>query len=151
MREPLCAVASPSMAGLKKGFPQTLDQAPVILPSALAQHRHELEGFFHENKLVPRIVMESDEPELQSNLAMLGKGISFLPMDAIGTHVKDKRLIVLGEIPVHMELWLVGLKRKIDNAVAETLMKKFDILLHELHPESEAKPFPETSGVQGLQ
>lgn len=127
MKAPLYAVGAPARFGLKKGFPQSLSGGPMLLPSALCRHRHELERYFHENSLEVRLALETDEPMLLLNLAIEGRGISFLPQDVIESSVKDKELIVIGELPVSMELWLVGLKRKMANSIADKLLKEFSL------------------------
>lgn len=125
MRGPLMAVAAPALSALKKGFPQSLNGAPVLLPSPLSRHRHDLERFFHEASIDIKLTLETDEPELLLQLAVEGHGVSFLPQESIERSVKSKELIVLGELPVNMELWLVGLKRKMTNSIADKLMKDF--------------------------
>lgn len=127
LKSPLYAVGAPARFGLKKGFPQSLSGAPVLLPSALCRHRHELERYFHEQGLEVRLALETDEPMLLLNLAIEGRGISFLPEEMIKAAVKEKELVILGELPVSMELWLVGLKRKMANSIADKLLKDFSL------------------------
>lgn len=127
MREPLYAVASKEFVGLKKNFPKSLSDQPVLLPSHLSIHRHEIERFFHEGEIHVNLALETDEPVLLLNLAIEGRGISFIPEDSLRSALKDKKLILLGELPVHMELWLIGLKRKMNNSIAEKLMKSFSL------------------------
>ena len=127
MKGPLIAVAAPAHVGLKKGFPQSLNGQPLLLPSPLSRHRHEIERFFHENSIDIKLVLETDEPMLLLNLAIEGRGVSFMSLQSASQAIKDKELVVLGELPVHMELWLVGLKRKMANSVADKLLKEFSL------------------------
>lgn len=125
MREPLLALAAPSFATLKKNFPHSLANAPLLLPSPLSRHRHEVEHFFHEHNIPMDVRLETDEPMIMENLAAAGHGVFFTPARAIES--RKKELIVIGELPGQMELWLVGLKRKMVNSVAEQLLKGFKI------------------------
>lgn len=127
MERPLLAVTAPAQAGLKKGFPQTLGECPLILPSPLGHHRHEIERYFHDLEIPLKLALETDETELQAGLAAQGHGIAFLPEEAVKRQLQSKELVSLGSLPVTMELWLVGQKRKMGNAVAEELMKNFSL------------------------
>ena len=88
MREPLYAVASKDYAGLKKNFPRSLNDQPVLLPSHLSTHRHEIERFFHDEDIQVKLALETDEPILLLNLAKEGRGISFLPEESFQTALK---------------------------------------------------------------
>lgn len=125
MRESLLALAAPTFATLKKNFPQSLVNVPLLLPSPLSRHRHEVERFFHEQAIPMNVRLETDEPMLLENLAVAGHGVLFTPARAVES--RKKELVVLGELPGQMELWLVGLKRKMINTVAEQLLKNFKI------------------------
>lgn len=127
MKGQLCAVAAPAKLALKKGFPNSLSGQPLLLPSALSRHRHDIEKYLHEIDIEVKLALETDETMLLLNLAIEGRGVSFLPAEAVVDALKAKDLVLLGEIPVNMELWLVGLKRKMSNSVADKLLKDFSL------------------------
>jgi LysR family transcriptional activator of nhaA len=127
LHAPLYAIAAPSFAHLKKGFPLSLGNQPLLLQSPLSRPRHEIERFFHELSIPLNMVLETDENILLKNLAMAGKGVTFLTEDSVTHWVKQKELIVLGVLPVSLELWLVGPKRKMVNPVAQKLLKEFSL------------------------
>ncbi len=127
MEAPLFALAGPAHSGLKKGFPQSLEGAPVLLPSPLSRHRHDVERFFHESKLQVDVRLETDEPMIMQQLAQQGHGVFFSPQAAVEEDVRAKKLVVLGEIPARLQLWLAGPKRKMVNGVADRLMKEFSL------------------------
>lgn len=112
---------------LKKDFPSSLENIPCLIYSPLSRPRHEIERFYHENKISLNVVLETDENVIMKNLAVQGKGITFLTQGSIDHWVKNKDLIVLGQLPVNLELWLVTLKRKMINPVAQELMDRFSL------------------------
>jgi DNA-binding transcriptional LysR family regulator len=73
------------------------------------------------------LALETDENVLLKNLAIEGHGITFLTEDSASLWVKSKELIVLGVLPIQLELWLVGPKRKKTNPVAQKLLKEFTL------------------------
>lgn len=127
LNAPLYAVCAAKFAHLKKDFPSSLASQPLLLQSPLSRPRHEVERFFHEHMLPLNLALETDENVLLKNLAIEGHGITFLTEESASLWVKSKELMVLGQLPVQLELWLVGLKRKKTNPVAQKLMKEFSL------------------------
>ena len=124
---PIYVVGHKKFLNLKKDFPSSLENVPCLIYSPLSRPRHEIERFYHENKISLNILLETDENILLKNLAIEGKGITFLTQGSIDHWVKNKDLAVIGLLPVHLELWLVALKRKMINPVAQQLMDSFSL------------------------
>ena len=112
---------------LKKDFPSSLENVPCLIFSPLSRPRHEIERFYHENKLNLNVALETDEHILLKNLAIEGKGVTFLTQGSSEFRVKQKDLHIIGELPIYLELWLVALKRKMMNPVAQELMDRFSL------------------------
>ncbi len=112
---------------LKKDFPSSLENIPCLIFSPLSRPRHEIERFYHENKLTLNIALETDENILLKNLAIEGKGITFLTQGSSEFWIKQKDLVIIGQMPIHLELWLIALKRKMMNPVAQELMDSFSL------------------------
>ncbi len=127
LHAPFFALAAPKFAPLKKDFPRSLTGAPLLVQSPLSRPRHELERFFHDEGLELHLAVESDENILLKNLAIEGHGIAFFTEHSVSHWVKQKDLVILGKLPIFLELWLVGLKRKVDNPVAKKLLKEFSL------------------------
>ena len=125
LHSPLFVVGHKKYQTLKKDFPASLENVPCLIYSPLSRPRHEIERFYHENKLTLNIALETDENILLKNLAIEGKGITFLTQGSSEYWVKQKDLVVIGQLPIHLELWLVALKRKMVNPVAEKLLESF--------------------------
>ncbi len=124
---PLFVVGHKKYLPLKKDFPSSLENVPCLVFSPLSRPRHEIERFYHENKISMNIVLETDENILLKNLAIEGKGITFLTQGSSEYWVKQKDLHIIGQLPIHLELWMVALKRKMMNPIAQELMNEFSL------------------------
>jgi LysR family transcriptional activator of nhaA len=71
--------ASPALAEkLKHGFPRSLNQAPVLLPTA-SPLRRSLENWFQTRRLRPHLIAEYDDAALMKVAAVDGLGFFPLP------------------------------------------------------------------------
>ena len=59
----------------RRGFPQSLDGAPFLLPTAHSLLRRSLDRWFEANEIRPRIVAEFDDSALMKVFGAHGKGI----------------------------------------------------------------------------
>ncbi len=118
----LMVLASPVRAKPKGDLLRGLAGLPLLLPSPLSRHRHEIERVFHQNELPLNMVLETDEPMLLKNMAAADRGVTFLPEAEARDMLRAKTLVSWGTIPASMELWLVGAKRKLANPLAEKLL-----------------------------
>jgi LysR family transcriptional activator of nhaA len=69
---------------LRKGFPASLHNERMLLPSSTTALRRTLERWFSENSIHPRIVAEYDDPALMKTAAGDGLGIFPMPTVAVG-------------------------------------------------------------------
>lgn len=68
-------MAEPKLAKhLRRGFPESLDGAPVLLPSDDAVLRRSLDGWFDRRAVRPRIVGEFDDSALLKSFGQAGEG-----------------------------------------------------------------------------
>jgi len=72
-------VAAPALAGLKKGFPRSLDGAPALLPAPGTALRRELEGWFEAQGVQPEVAGEFDDSALMKAFGAHGMGFLALP------------------------------------------------------------------------
>ncbi len=66
-------------ARLRRGFPRSLHEAPVLLPGAESALRRSLEKWFQDNNVRPRLVAEFDDAALMKVAAADGYGFFPLP------------------------------------------------------------------------
>jgi len=78
-----CAVAFCAVAPLAKeygpNFPESLDKAPLLLPSANTELRRSLDRWFDEQEFTPRVVAEFDDSALLKEFGSGGAGVFPIP------------------------------------------------------------------------
>lgn len=79
-RSGIAFFAEPRLAGgLDGDFPQCLDGAPVLLPLAMTRLRREIERWFREVGVSPRVVGEIEDSGLLKALGQDGRGVFAMP------------------------------------------------------------------------
>ncbi len=68
-------LAAPALAHLRRGFPGSLDGAPVLLPSAGTALRRALDGWFAERGVSPAVAGEFDDRALLKAFGARGMGV----------------------------------------------------------------------------
>ena len=68
-------LAAPGLAHLRRGFPGSLDGAPMLLPSAGTALRRALDGWFAERGVSPAVAGEFDDRALLKAFGAHGMGI----------------------------------------------------------------------------
>src|SRR5206468_399951 len=64
---------------LERGFPQSLDGAPALLPSTSTSVRRQLDQWFDKVKVVPKVVGEFDDSALAQTFGQRGLGFFVAP------------------------------------------------------------------------
>ena len=133
-RLPLYVLGAKKFLGLKKNFPKSLDQQPIIFPTPDSQVREELAHYFTLHKINPKILAESQDMMMQKILALRGHGLIVAPEFAVKEYIDEKDLYVLGQLEgVYEELFMVAASRKVDNAVATFLINNFVLKTEKMH------------------
>jgi LysR family transcriptional regulator, transcriptional activator of nhaA len=90
--------AAPALAArLRRGFPKSLENAPVLLPTA-SPLRRTLENWFRTRRLHPRLVAEYDDAALMKVAAVDGLGFFPLPSLAVEEAVNRYGFQVVGTV-----------------------------------------------------
>jgi LysR family transcriptional regulator, transcriptional activator of nhaA len=84
----LCA-SPKSAAKLRKNFPQSLDQAPALLPSEHSVLRRTLDKWFDGHGVQPKVIAEFDDPALMKVFALDVPG--FFPIQSVAVDEARKR------------------------------------------------------------
>ena len=70
-------------ARLRRNFPQSLHDAPALVPSENTPFRRVLEGWFRQHDIRPRVVAEFEDLALMKVMAAEGRGFMALPAVAV--------------------------------------------------------------------
>lgn len=125
-RLPVVVCASPRFQGLKRGFPKSIDQQPMVLPTVHSKLRHDLEHAFRLLGVQPDVVAETQDTSLQKILGTQGVGLIPIAEIAVRGFIKRGELVKLGVLEgVYEELFLVSASRKIENPISAKLATAF--------------------------
>ena len=76
----ICFMAKPAMAtSLRKNFPDSLNEAPVLLPTGEAVVRRNLDHWFESKGLRPKVVGEFEDSALLKSFGQAGEGFFAVP------------------------------------------------------------------------
>lgn len=110
---------------LRKGFPRSLDGAPVLLPSEPSQLRRALDQQFAALDIRPRVVAEFDDSALMQVFG--ADGLGALPAPAVIAESLERQmgLVPVGVMPdVRERFYAVSIERKLEHpavvAICET-------------------------------
>ncbi len=125
---PVYVYGAPKFKSLRKLFPQSLHQAPFVLPTRHSRLRHDLENYFRAKNITVDAIAETQDTSLQLLLGEAGLGL--LPVQEITARekVKEGVLVEIGSLPsVNEELYLISASRKIENPIASQLWAKYQL------------------------
>lgn len=115
--------------GLKKGFPHSLKNQPMILPTLHSKLRHDIDHFFTSKKIPMQVLSEAQDTTVQKLLACEGDGLIVEPDFAVKQMIKDKRLFKLGYLEgVYEEFFLSSTKRVVGNPIVTYLMNDYNFV-----------------------
>ncbi len=123
---PLIVCGSPKYAKLSQNFPQSLAGQAFIFPTVHSRVRNEIEHYLETEKVHVDMIAETQDTSLLKALALDGRGLVVIAENAVRDYLKDGSLVKIGDLgKKYEELWLISAHRKIQNPVANMLMKEF--------------------------
>lgn len=127
-RMPVLILGHEKFQPLAKGFPQSLDGKPFVLPGTQSKLRHDVDHFFKLRDIHVDTVLEAQDSSLLTLLAAEGKGMIVAGSAVAGDLQIKYGLKTIGTLPeVYEEVWLIGSERRIENPVASMLFKNFQL------------------------
>lgn len=95
-------------------FPESLDGAPVLLPTVNTSLRRSLENAFKNLGVTPKIVGEFDDAALLASFGQLGVGLFPAPNALMEEIQQQFKSLVLGDVPGVVEkYYMITVDRKI--------------------------------------
>jgi len=117
---------SPKFRKLRKGFPGSLSEVPLIFPTYDSRMRQDLEHWAKINGVTTNIIAESQDISLKKLMATHGLGLIPAASHTVAAQVSRGELIEIGKLKgVQEELFLVSTQRKIENFLSVSLKEKF--------------------------
>jgi LysR family transcriptional activator of nhaA len=103
-------------AACRRGFPRSLDGRPVLLPTENMAVRRELDQWFEERGIRPRVVGEFEDGALLREFGLAGHGVFVMPTMVETAVLRDRRLRVVGRTEaVRARVYGVSAERRIKN------------------------------------
>jgi len=101
---------------LRHGFPESLNQTPMLLPSTGSALRRELEAWFDTHSLVPHIVAEFADSALLKAFGAVGRGVFCTPTIIASDVAKMYHVTPIGETREVVErFYAISPERRICN------------------------------------
>jgi LysR family transcriptional activator of nhaA len=112
---------------LSKNFPESLRGQPFILSNHNISLRRSIELYFRQAGVAIDVVAEVQDTSLQKLMSSHGLGIVPLAEKTVeGSGAKE--LHAIGALPdVYEEVWMIVADRRLQNPVAEYLLKEFQL------------------------
>jgi len=108
-------LAAPGLArALQRGFPDSLDGAPFLLPSAASTLRRAMDEWFARRDIRPQIVSELDDSALAAVLGEAVLGV-FVAPEVVEQEIRRRyRVRLVGRVPeVRQRFYAISIERKI--------------------------------------
>jgi len=107
----------------KKGFPQSLDGAPCILPGDRTELRRSLERWFESHKIRPKVVAECDDSALIKALGQASIGFFVAPSVAGSEIVRQYRVREVGRLEGVVErFYAISMDRRIKHPAVQAIV-----------------------------
>lgn len=117
------AVAHKSYKVKKSSFPENLNKIPFFNYTNDSFLKYEIELFFSKNNLSPKVIGEADDIDLFQLITEKGLAFTIVPEVAKNRLIKNKEIIVLGEIEeLQTSVW--GIVKKDYKGLGYKLLKK---------------------------
>ncbi|MBF0105250.1 MAG: LysR family transcriptional regulator [Deltaproteobacteria bacterium] len=123
-RVPLVFVATPDFKNLKRKFPFSMEGANLFLPTAEPEIKKQLDLFFTQHNVKPRIKGEIQDTELLRVIAVSGQGIAAVVRTAVSDLIKSKELYIIGDnADIWQDFYLITAEKKEQNPLIQMILK----------------------------
>lgn len=111
--------------GLKRGFPASLDGAPMLLPMHSQALRTQLDQWFENHNVRPQVVGEFDDSALMKMFGLAGAGLVIGPTAIEEEISRTYRMTVVGQLPdVQERFYAITPERKLKHPAIVTIMER---------------------------
>lgn len=122
----ICFLAQNTLAKqFRKGFPQSLNGAPLLLPTREAAVRREIDQWFDHLGITPRVVGEFQDSALMKIVAREGKGIVPVPSVVASEIRREFHLELVAETDVVKErFYLISVEKRLKNSLVKAIVDR---------------------------
>lgn len=106
----------------RDGFPQSLNDAPFLLPGENANARRALQHWFDTHEIRPRIVGEFDDSALIKAFGAHGEGLFAAPEVLVDDVLGTLGVEVLATLDVKEHYYLISVEKKIKHPAVAAIM-----------------------------
>lgn len=101
---------------LKAGFPQSLDRAPMLLPTANTELRRSLDRWMHRLGIVPNVVAECEDSALMKEFGQGGWGVFPVSTAVVPEVEQQYNVLQIGTVDeVRINYFAITTNRKLKN------------------------------------
>jgi LysR family transcriptional activator of nhaA len=111
-------------AAARKGFPQSLANVPVLLPTGQAAVRARLDHWFERNAIRPRIVGEFEDSALLNTFGSSGMGVYPVATLMHEELVKNYDVKRVGQCDVEEHFFAIGTEKKVVHPLVQKLLQR---------------------------
>ena len=109
----ICAKRSMA-AQFRRRFPESLDGAPMLLPTRNTELRRLMDAWFDNQGFSPRIVAEFDDSALMKEFGHSGAGLFPIPAAVLPEVMRQYDVELVGELnDIRLHFYAITLKRKL--------------------------------------
>jgi LysR family transcriptional regulator, transcriptional activator of nhaA len=107
---------APLVEQYRRGFPRSLDGAPILLPLEHSTLRRALNVWFDSVGVRPNVVAECEDSALLKVFGADGLGIFAAPSVSAAAVARQYRVLKLAEVPdVREQFWAISMERRLEN------------------------------------
>ena len=118
-------MAVPALAkSLRRRFPQSLDGAPLLIPSEINMVQPRLLNWLDSQRIYPRIMGEFDDSALMKAFGQAGKGVFIVPTAIADEVAKQFKVAKVGDTEdVQEQFYAISVERRISHPAVATITK----------------------------
>ena len=122
----LSILATPSLAKkYRKGFPDSLTNAPILLPTELTVVRRSLDRWMEDRKVFPEIVAELEDSALLKVFGQAGQGVFPVPSVIEDIVKKQYGVWLVGRIPEVLDtFYVISIEKRVQHEAAIRIMNQ---------------------------
>ena len=98
----------------RKGFPRSLDGAPVLMPTDTSALRHALDDWFHAQQIRPNVMGEFDDSTLLKTFGQNGWGLFPAPSAIAQDTIRQHNVVQVGQLDtVRARFYAISVERRL--------------------------------------